>query len=585
MNMTLRFLTGLLCLVAIPASALETVTLQLKWTHQFQFAGYYVAQEKGYYQEAGLAVNIIEAAPNTDPVAEVLSGNADFGVGSSSLLLERSAGKPLLVLAVIFQHSPYVILARQQSAVQSIHDIAGERLMMEPLAYELMAYLKKESLAINELTLTARNPDVHDLITGQIDVISAYITDEPYFLDEAKFTYQLYSPRSAGIDFYGDNLFTSEQQVADYPGRVKAFREASLKGWRYAMSHPEETVELILARYSQKKTRAHLLYEARQMQSLMFPELIEIGYMFPGRWQHIAETYADLNLLPKDFALAGFLYNPNPYPLSAFIWLFAIVMSALIVIFIVSHVALRYFRLSNKLDKLLYIKNYHANIGESVNTISHQWKQPLNELGIQIMLIESIMEKSPVNENTAEIQRITDKSHDILEFMANTVDVFRNFLSTNNTVSHFNPALVIRETLQLVIENFQDNAITLSFDCDQDTRITANSTEFAHVILSILVNAKDVLLEREIAEPIIKIHLFVINNTVQITIADNAGGIKATPVDKIFQLGFSTKTNAKSGIGLYVARKIIKEKMFGTLSAENNEQGAVFKLCIPAYAT
>ncbi|MDO9141215.1 MAG: ABC transporter substrate-binding protein [Methylobacter sp.] len=160
-------------MIAIPASALEPVTLQLKWTHQFQFAGYYVAKEKGYYQDAGLEVNIVEAAANTDPVLEVLNGNADFGVGSSSLLLERNAGKPLVVLAVIFQHSPYVILARQFSAVQSVHDIAGKRLMMELLAHELIAYLKKESIALNELALTVRNPDAQDLIDGQIDVISA----------------------------------------------------------------------------------------------------------------------------------------------------------------------------------------------------------------------------------------------------------------------------------------------------------------------------------------------------------------------------------------------------------------------------
>ncbi|MDO9141710.1 MAG: ATP-binding protein [Methylobacter sp.] len=414
--------------------------------------------------------------------------------------------------------------------------------------------------------------------------VSAYITDEPYFLDKAKFPYQLYSPRSAGIDFYGDNLFTTERQIADHPQRVKAFREASLKGWRYAMSYPEETVELILARYPQKKTRAHLLYEARQMQALMFPELIEIGYMFPGRWQHIAETYADLDLLPKDFALAGFLYDPNPYPLSAFVWLFAIVMVALIVIFIVSHIALRYFRLSNKLDKLLYIKNYHANVGESVNTISHQWKQPLNELGIQMMLIEALLEQSPVNGATAEIQRITAKSHDILDFMADTVDVFRNFLSTNNQVRHFNPARVIRETLQLVAENFQDEAIVIEYDGEGESRISANPTEFAHVILSILVNAKDVFRERKTTGAMIKIHLYSVGDRVHITIADNAGGIKVRPVSRVFQLGFSTKAGAKSGIGLYVARKIIKDKMFGTISVENSGDGAVFRLCIPVYA-
>ncbi len=87
---------------ASQASALEQVTLQLKWLHQFQFAGYYAAVQQGYYREAGLNVTIVPATPGKDPVLEVLNGTADYGVGTSSLLLMRTAGKPVVALAVIF---------------------------------------------------------------------------------------------------------------------------------------------------------------------------------------------------------------------------------------------------------------------------------------------------------------------------------------------------------------------------------------------------------------------------------------------------------------------------------------------------
>ena len=99
------------------ARPLEKVVLQLKWQHQFQFAGYYAAQEQGYYREAGLEVEIREAAPGSDPVRQVLQGEAQYGVGSSSLVLQRHRGAPVVVLAVIFQHSPLVLLSRRDSGI------------------------------------------------------------------------------------------------------------------------------------------------------------------------------------------------------------------------------------------------------------------------------------------------------------------------------------------------------------------------------------------------------------------------------------------------------------------------------------
>lgn len=291
-----------------PAFALDAVTLQLKWTHTFQFAGYYAAQEQGYYRDAGLSVTIKEAHPGIDPVQEVTEGKADFGVGTSSLLLERKAGKPVVVLAVIFQHSPYVLIARQ---TQSIHDLADKRIMLEPQANELLAYLKSEGIALDRIKKVEHSFDPQDLISAKVDAISAYTINQPYYLDRANFTYQTYTPRSVGIDFYGDNLFTSEDEIKNHPERVSAFRKASLRGWQYAMDHPDEITSLILAKYTQKHPRQFFLFQAKQMASLTHPELIELGYMNPGRWRHIAETYAEIGMMPKDFPLETFIYSPG----------------------------------------------------------------------------------------------------------------------------------------------------------------------------------------------------------------------------------------------------------------------------------
>ncbi len=302
-----------------PAWALETVTLQLKWTHAFQFAGYYAALEKGYYREAGLNVLLREGGPYIDPVASVLAGNAQYGVGTSSLLLARKAGQPVVVLAVVFQHSPLVLLVRRGDATQGIpgiRDLAGKRVMLEPQSDELIAYLKQEGITLDQLVQVPLGHAEHyeELIQGDVDAISAYDTYEPYYLDRAGSAYQTYSPRMGGIDFYGDNLFTTEQELEAQPQRVRAFRDASLRGWRYAMEHPEEIADLIVAKYSRQHPRDFYRFEAQRMAPLLRADLVEVGYMNQIRWRHIAKTYADLGLLPPDFSLEGFLYEPDTPP-------------------------------------------------------------------------------------------------------------------------------------------------------------------------------------------------------------------------------------------------------------------------------
>jgi len=292
------------------AWAQTSVTVQLRWHHAFQFAGYYAAVEKGYYKEAGLAVQLKDARPGLDVVDEVVSGRADFGVGNSGLLIDRLAGKPVVVVATIFQHSPLVLLARREQAVPSVHDLIGKRVMLEPGADELLAYLRKERIPVERLKFVEHTFNPQSLINGEVDAISAYSSNEPYFLEAAGIDYQVYTPRSAGIDFYGDNLFTTEGLLRRSPETVQAFREASLRGWRYALDHPDEIARLIHSRYESKLPLEFFLFEAHQTIPLVRPDLVDVGYMSTGRWKHIAEVYAEIGMLPRGFDFKGFLYEP-----------------------------------------------------------------------------------------------------------------------------------------------------------------------------------------------------------------------------------------------------------------------------------
>lgn len=348
--MTPRFATRFVLLAVMlaasfPASAINKVTLQLKWTHAFQFAGYYAAKEQGYYREAGLDVDIVEAAPDTDPVGNVLKGVAQFGVGTSSLLLDRAAGKPVVALAVIFQQSPYEIYAAPN--IRNVNELVGKRIMLEPQSTELLAYLKKEGVSLDRIKQIPHSFDANGLMQGKTEAISGYISNEPYYFKQARYPYQTFSPRSAGIDFYGDNLFTSEHELQTHPERVKAFRAASLRGWQYAKEHRDEVISLILAKYSSKHSREYFRFESDQMIPLLQPNLIEIGYMNPNRWRDIASTYADIGLLPRDFPLQDFLYDASEPDLA---WLYRVLVATLFLLTIIASIALYVYRINLKLQ-------------------------------------------------------------------------------------------------------------------------------------------------------------------------------------------------------------------------------------------
>ena len=334
----------LLSLVCAPVLAHEKVVVQLNWKHQFQFAGYYAAIEQGYFRDAGFAVELRELAEGKDPIALVLQGAADYGVAASELVLSRGQGKPVVALAVIVQHSPLVLLANRRK-ITSVDALSGSRIMLTQHEAELFAYLRREG--IRNYRPVPHSFDPADLIAGRIDAVSAYATDEPFFLREAGFPYLSLSPTAAGINFYGDTLFTSETTVKNSPDRVRAFRAAVLKGWAYAMAHPEECADLILAKYGQRHSRAHLLFEAGELQRLMQPELVEIGQQSANRWQQIAQTYAELGMLPAEYSISGLIFEAEERKLPR--WFGLALGGGLLLIVMVAATAFYFARLNRRL--------------------------------------------------------------------------------------------------------------------------------------------------------------------------------------------------------------------------------------------
>ncbi len=299
----------------------EHVVLQLKWKHLFQFAGFYMAKEKGYYDAAGLDVEIREKSPSVNIVRDVLSGEATYGVSDSALVLDRLQGKPVVALKAIFQHSPLALLSLASSGIGSVEALRGKRVMISPESAQnvsIMAMLKSHGVTESDIDIVPMSFDINDLIGGRVDAFTAYVTDQPVLLEERQIPYSLLRPSDYGFDFYGDILFTSETELQKHPGRVQAFAEASMQGWRYAFEHIDETVDVIKRGYAGAEITPHKLFkEAEALKAISGFGREEFGNLERSKILGIANTFAVLGKgVGAHKRLEGFVYDPGRMLLS-----------------------------------------------------------------------------------------------------------------------------------------------------------------------------------------------------------------------------------------------------------------------------
>ena len=345
----------MLALTLVAGSAAATViNVQLRWTHQFQFAGYYMALENGYYADAGLDVNLISGGPNAQsPVGSMLSGRADFAIANSGVVIEYMAGKPVMALAAVLQTSPMVWLVLEESDIFTPQDLVGRRLMKmkPPESAELLAMLRRDGIDIENLHIMPTSYSVLELINGTADAFDAYVSNEPYFLQQAGFPYRMMSPRDYGVNFYSDVLITHQDFAERRPATVEAFIAATLRGWEYALSNVDETVALIHRQYAPFRSIEHLTFEAEALRSLIMPDMISLGHMNLSRWQTIAEEYVALDMAEGPIDLSGFLYRPptgNHRDQVLYVW---VAVAALIALALVSLLAVRLVWINRRLTR------------------------------------------------------------------------------------------------------------------------------------------------------------------------------------------------------------------------------------------
>ena len=299
------------------AGAAEKVSLQLKWFHQFQFAGYYAAKAQGYYAEEGLEVEIRPLNRMRSVVEQVGSGEADYGVGDSAIVADYARGAPIVSLAAIFQHSPLVLISRKDSGIVSPSDLAGKRLMFDSKGSDdgpIRAMLAEAGISSERFEHVSHSYNNEDLSSGRVDAMSAYLTNQSFYFRERGVAVNIINPQSYGLDFYGDLLFTSEQELNTHPGRAERFLRASLKGWQYALDHPEEMIQLIKRQYQSEPSLELLRFEATQTHRMIAPEAVPLGLIDVGRLRRLTAIYAEHKLAPalSDKQLKRFVYASRP---------------------------------------------------------------------------------------------------------------------------------------------------------------------------------------------------------------------------------------------------------------------------------
>ncbi|MDD5274388.1 MAG: ABC transporter substrate-binding protein, partial [Methylovulum sp.] len=261
----------------------------------------------------GLVVELREGGPGVDYVAEVVGKRAHYATGTPSLLIDRQQGKPVVVVSVIFQHAPDILAVAKSSGIISPQQLVNKKIMVKQnnQTPAVLAMLLNETGSLAHFDFLDQTNDLDGLMAGKFAAIAVYSTEQPYYFQQHNFPITELKPINYGIDFYGDNLFTSAQEIAGHPERAQAFLRASLKGWAYAMAHPDEAIAVI-KNIGSKHSSGHLHFEYQAMQNLLLPTLVPLGHSNEGRWRSIADTYVRLGLLKPDYSLSGFVYDPNP---------------------------------------------------------------------------------------------------------------------------------------------------------------------------------------------------------------------------------------------------------------------------------
>ena len=302
-------------LLTLNANSLQKTSVQLMWLDQFEFAGFYMAKEKGFYENLGLDVELKKFNIETDVTKEVIEKRADFGTSSSSLLVDISENKNVLLLGSIFQSSPLILLALKDSNINYIQDIKNKKVMLTKEQQKfatLQSMLISKGITLNDVQVLDHSFNIDDLINKKTDLMLSYTTNEPFLLKEKGYESQIFHPKDYGFDFYEELIFTTKEFAQNNPKLVKDFYKATIMGWEYAFNNIDETAKLIHKKYNpQNKSLESLIFEANEMKKLAFDKNGKIGTITQERINLIINTYRVMGLIKENLNSEDIIYTKH----------------------------------------------------------------------------------------------------------------------------------------------------------------------------------------------------------------------------------------------------------------------------------
>lgn len=281
----------------------EKVTCRLKWLEQSQFAGNFVALAKGYYKEAGIECELEPGGQDFNAIKLVAAGADDFGIwGADDIIIARSKGIPVVALAVIYQKSPVCFFAKKGSGINGPKDFVGRKVAMQygtNVRTEYVAMMNNLEIKLDSVIEVPSRFDMQLFFEGKVDVWNGYIINELLVAEEQLGEMVVILPSDYGVNFYADCLFTTEKMIKAQPDLVRRFVRSTIRGWQFALEHPEEAVDIVISQNPtlRKSHEMAMLLQSKDLILARGADKNGIGSMSESMWSEMEKTLFDQGII------------------------------------------------------------------------------------------------------------------------------------------------------------------------------------------------------------------------------------------------------------------------------------------------